>query len=96
MVDPPMCHTSALRLTLTFATMLWAGCSSPCRSLAEKLCDCEPDTAAREDCLRSVSQRAGTYEASEAQNQVCQGFLDGCDCQRIGTPEGKRACGLAN
>ncbi|HZH03133.1 MAG TPA: hypothetical protein VEY30_05060 [Myxococcaceae bacterium] len=90
---------STARTTLGLAALLLlssAGCSSPCRALAEKLCDCRPDTAAREDCLRGVSQRAGAYEASEEQNQVCEGFLDGCDCEQINTADGKRACGLAN
>lgn len=81
---------------LCAASLGWIGCSTPCRSLAEKLCDCEPDTTSREECLRGVAERAGTYDATDAQNQVCQGFLDTCDCKNAGTADGKKACGLAN
>jgi len=83
-------------LMATTLLFLSTACSTPCRSLAEKLCDCETDTTSRETCLRGVAERAGTYDATEAQNQVCDGFLGSCDCKNLNTADGKRACGLAN
>lgn len=85
----------AVLLIIAVAAALSLGCKSPCRQLSEKLCECATSTAERENCLRGVQQRESNFEATDADQQVCQSLLDQCDCNEIDTPEGKRNCGLA-
>jgi hypothetical protein len=71
------------------------GCKGSCRQLSEKLCDCQVTTAAKTSCLQRVASEEGRIGPTSADEAVCQQFLSTCDCHRIDTPDGKRACGLA-
>ncbi|HEY8211562.1 MAG TPA: hypothetical protein VIG99_28965 [Myxococcaceae bacterium] len=75
--------------------LLLLGCKGSCRQLSEKLCDCQATTAARTSCLQRVASEESRIAPSSADEAVCSGLLDGCDCHQIDTPEGKVACGLA-
>lgn len=88
-------HRRSVYLLLILTLALAAGCKGKCRKLSERLCDCQPNTVAKDDCNRRAGteeSRIGTKPEDEA---LCAQFLNTCDCHTIDTPEGKRACGLA-
>lgn len=59
---------------------------SPCKKLAEKICDCEKSQSARNNCKKSLDLRGQhkAFEEAEDKNQ-CQAALDnpGCNCDAI-------------
>jgi hypothetical protein len=71
------------------------GCKGSCRQLAEKLCDCQPNTTAKDACLQTVSSEESRVGTSAQNEQVCATLVDKCDCHTVNTTEGKRNCGLA-
>lgn len=79
--------------------MAMVSCSSPCRLLSEKLCECEASSQARNACLISVASREEEARRSgvldKATEARCSALIDGCDCRLIDTTNGKVACGLA-
>ena len=79
------------------SALLLSACKSPCRQLAEQLCECEDNTLDKEACLQEVSRKDAFYQPDAAAQDQCQAILDAesCDCTQIETTEGKRACGLA-
>ncbi len=72
-----------------------AGCKGSCRQLAEKICECEPNTVDREQCIQTVSQRSAAATVTDQDAATCEALLEQCDCNTIDTAEGKRACGMA-
>lgn len=82
-------------LALLVALPFLAACSTPCEDLAEKICACEPSTAQRDACERRASELQDQQGTSDAEQERCDSFVDGCDCNALDTAEGKRACGLA-
>ena len=88
---------------LLAGVVLAAGCKNPCRQLAESLCDCEPNTPLKEQCLRTVQQREGQLDEpiTEAQRSLCLAKLETCDCRKLEDPssaeraKAKRECALA-
>ena len=75
--------------------LVLAACSTPCEELAAKICACEPSTSARDACERRAGQQSDANEPSEAEQNRCEGLIDGCDCNALDSRAGKRACGLA-
>jgi hypothetical protein len=71
------------------------GCKGDCRQLSEKLCECEEYKPARDYCRQRAADKESLYPPTAAENAQCKLLLEGCDCKRIDTPEGKAACGLA-
>jgi hypothetical protein len=71
------------------------GCKGACRELSEKLCDCSTNSVEKELCLQRAAQEESRVEPTEEDEVVCEERLEGCDCRRIETEEGKRACGLS-
>jgi hypothetical protein len=93
----------ALTLALFVAAPAFlAGCKSPCRQLSEKLCECEANTPAREQCLREASSNESQFTPTEDQQAACEALLPNCDCRQLESTdsavraEAKRNCGLAN
>lgn len=80
---------------LACSLLLSAGCRSQCRALSEKLCQCETNTNEREACLRRASSEESRIAPSPEHEDLCESLMDSCDCNNLGTVEGKRACGLA-
>jgi hypothetical protein len=80
---------------LSLALLSLAGCKGNCRTLSEKLCDCELNALAREACLRNAADQDGRVAPTAEQEEVCGELLERCECSTISTPEGKQACGLA-
>lgn len=81
-------------LILLLGAGLW-GCKGSCRKLSEKLCDCQPNTVAKDACLQKVSNEASRETVSAQDEAACAKLMDSCDCHTIDTPAGKKACGLA-
>ncbi len=82
-------------LAVTSLTLL--ACKSPCRQLSEKLCECAPNTVARDSCRTLAGQEESRVQPSEAQQETCQALLTAnkCDCAHLDSLEDKQACGLA-
>ena len=84
-----------MRVLLLVLLMAGAGCSTPCEDLARKICSCQPGQTAIDSCNRRASDQNGKTPPSDDAEKLCQDLLDGCDCHALTTPEGQRACGLA-
>jgi hypothetical protein len=90
-----------LALALLASAPLLGGCKSPCRQLAEMLCDCRPNTLTKEDCLQEAQQHESNLTITPEQQSFCQEKLDDCDCHLLESPDSairaqeKRDCGLA-
>lgn len=82
-------------LASAVALLAFSACKSPCRQLSEKLCECEPNTIAKESCLQDASRAEQSFEPDEQANAACAELLPKCDCKLTDTAEGKRNCGLA-
>jgi len=81
-------------LLLVAVALSAAGCTSPCVSLADTICDCKPNQPERNLCAQQVSEsRAGKGDVTDAETAVCEGLLDSCTCEAL---EGGNlaACGL--
>ncbi len=81
-----------------------AGCGSPCQDLADRICKCNFAGVAQDTCKTQVkNQLSGSDKPSDADQAFCQSKLATCPdpsddpgmCQRLTTPAGKEACGLA-
>lgn len=54
---------------------------SPCKKLAEKICDCEKSQSARNACKKGLDLRGQHKAFSKAEdNARCQAVLDSSDC----------------
>jgi len=86
-----------LRLVLLLVPIAfgWAACATPCEELAERLCACAETVADRNACENRAEQQRQRHPPTAADEERCETFLRTCDCSRLGTAEGKRACGLA-
>ena len=93
----PVPSSPALRsalLALVAASAL-GGCTRPCLALAEKICECETTSTARDNCRQQATNQQSLTSVSSADEEVCDALLDKCDCHQTSTDEGKRNCGLA-
>lgn len=80
-----------LGLTL-LAGIFGAGCTGPCRSLAEQICSCEPNDVEQQACvvrIDAVSDRT----VSEAEANRCDQLLETCTCEALARDD-FAACGL--
>ncbi len=84
-----------LVLVMLGASLSLMGCSSACRQLSEKQCDCLQSTFDRNSCIQRAASNDTLAQPTEADNAACQALLDQCDCRLVDTPEGKRKCGYA-
>lgn len=87
---------SRLLVAASTALLLFgAACSTPCEELAEKRCACLPTTTERDACERRAADQRSKRAPTDQDEDRCEALLDRCDCRKLDTPEGKRACGLA-
>lgn len=78
------------------ASLLFAGCKTPCRQLAEKVCDCTSSSTERTSCLQFAANKDNSSIVVTAEDQDrCESLLPDCDCRLIDTPAGKERCGFA-
>jgi hypothetical protein len=82
-------------VVLAAAVSLAAGCKGNCRQLSEKQCECSLTPLIQQNCLTVAGQNEGLYSPTADDEKKCGALLKSCQCQLIGTPEGKKACGLA-
>ncbi len=75
------------------------GCSSQCRQLSEKLCECSLNSNELSACKSRAANAEGANPSTLAQEVICKERLQPgptqCDCHLISTAEGKIRCGLA-
>jgi len=95
-----------MRPVLTFALLAaLAACGSPCQDLGDRICDCQPAGAARDQCKSAVKTQlgSGAQTPGQADEAYCQEKLATCRdpgigvglCEWLATRDGKIACGLA-
>ena len=86
---------------ILLAALFFASCKGPCRQLAERLCDCEPNTPSKESCLQRVQVSASLHEPTAEDEQTCEALLPRCQCRQLDSEdpaeraEAKKACGMA-
>lgn len=76
---------------------LVAGCGNACLKLADQICSCQPDDNSRQNCQQRAREQEAIFSVRREDEQLCQQALDSnaCDCQKLITPEGRKACGIA-
>lgn len=92
-----------LALALLSSPALLAGCKSSCRQLAEKLCDCSPNTEIKELCLQQAQRRESNLPEAltPEQEETCAALYEKCHCEQLEDPDNKtradakKNCGLA-
>jgi hypothetical protein len=92
---PPSKALRLLVCVLSFS--LAAGCSDACISLANQICDCQPDTVSESNCQQLAQQAEAAFPVRQQDEQFCQAQLNSgaCDCNKLNTPEGRQGCGLS-
>jgi|JI10StandDraft_1071094.scaffolds.fasta_scaffold177892_3 hypothetical protein len=81
-------------LLLVAAALSAAGCTSPCVSLADTICDCKPNQPERNLCAQQVSESsAGKSDVTDAEALACEALLLTCTCEALERGE-LGACGL--
>ncbi len=90
---------------LAAAALAAAGCGSPCQELGERICNCFPAGAGRDNCKRRVQNTLSTEKPgpTEADQAFCESRLETCPdpqddpsvCDRLRTAQGKVDCGFA-
>ena len=96
-----------LALLLPLSVLALAACSSPCRELSERVCECRETRVEREVCRQNASANESRLEPSEDAEALCEQRLDECPdpnagnrvqlCEELESlPERKVACGLTS
>lgn len=83
----------SLSSVLLFANL---ACQGPCRTLAERICSCEPNVRAEQSCIQEINQagqQANRMPGTE-EDAVCSELLDSCDCAALQRQD-FAACGLS-
>jgi hypothetical protein len=72
-------------------------CQGPCRALAEKQCECAPNSIERNNCVQRLASTESASLVSADDAVACQALLDAkqCDCRLVDTAAGKERCGQA-
>lgn len=85
-----------LTVALAVFVGLLASCDSPCRELADYICNCQSTRAKRESCRNSIAAADSNIDPSDEEEDACQRILDSgrCTCQALAAGE-YAACGLA-
>jgi hypothetical protein len=86
-----------LLLACVLTVPLAAGCGNACLRLADQICSCQPDDTSRANCQQRAREQEAIFSVGSEEQQICQRTLDSnvCDCQKLTTPEGREACGIA-
>jgi hypothetical protein len=72
---------------------LGAGCEGPCRALAQRICECEPNARTRASCVQEVESNGSVRQPTAEEQERCNELLDTCDCDAL-EREDFVACGL--
>ena len=88
-----------LRLLCVLTLSLAAGCGDACLSLAQQICNCQPDQVSIDACNQRAQTAEGIFPVRSQDEQYCQSRLDDptspCDCTKLNTAAGRAACGIA-
>ena len=95
-----------LALLLPLSLLTLAACKSPCRELAERVCECRDSRFEREQCRQNAAANEGRLEPTAESEQLCEQRLDECPdpaegnrtevCEELEkSRERKIACGLS-
>jgi hypothetical protein len=93
-----MSPRKALRLLVCVLSFsLATGCSDACISLANQICNCQPDTGSESNCQQLAQAAESIFSVRGQDETYCQHQLDigACDCNKLNTPEGRQGCGLS-
>jgi hypothetical protein len=100
-----MRNRTPLALVLGAALALGAaGCSTPCRELGDRICDCSPSGTTRTNCKTNVKSRVSASAPTTEEQDLCSALLDTCPKPQdsldtcawmLNTCAGRVACGLA-
>lgn len=92
-------RTTCLYQTLMFSGVLAlgalgaSGCSGPCQTLAEMVCNCEPSRREQDSCLIRLDQNLDRSVTAE-EEALCEEQLETCTCDALAQDD-FAACGLA-
>lgn len=92
MAYAPLLSSRALTALLLIALGASA-CDGPCRSLAERICNCEFNAVERGACLREIDSNGNVRQPTSEEDEACMAFLDTCTCEAL-EREDNVACGL--
>lgn len=70
-----------------------AGCDGPCRSLAERVCECEPNIRLRNACQQEIDANGNVRQPTSEEDDRCIELLETCTCQALERQD-FAACGL--
>src|SRR5471030_746496 len=90
-------HKALRLLVCVLSFSLAAGCSDACISLANQICNCQPDTGSEQNCQQLAQAAEATFPVRGQDEKFCQDKLDKglCDCNLLTTVEGRQNCGLS-
>lgn len=80
-------------LLLTGAAVGLLGCDPPCQSLAQEICNCEPNRTEQDVCFRKLQIR-GDLPTNPEEEMACSALLETCTCEALAR-EDLAACGLS-
>ncbi|MBF5045029.1 hypothetical protein FGE12_21685 [Aggregicoccus sp. 17bor-14] len=73
-----MLHRRPLALLLPLTLLSLAACTSPCRELSQRVCECRDTRIEREACAQNAGNNEGRLEPSSEQQDLCEQKLDTC------------------
>ena len=79
------------------STLAWAlssmGCDGPCRSLAQRICECETNARERAACVQEIDSNGNVRQPTAEEDERCSELLETCECEAL-EREDFAACGL--
>jgi hypothetical protein len=88
---------------LAALSLALAACSTPCKELGAKLCDCVGGGTARDNCLKAIDNQLKDASPTTSDENYCSSRLSSCSapgsvifCEWVNTRCGKASCGLSN
>src|SRR5262245_10702336 len=73
---------SSALLFVVLASALPLACNGPCEDLANKICDCEANSTAKDACLEQVRSAMQNRTVTDDENNACDAVVDGCTCEK--------------
>lgn len=71
-------------ITITCVALFLSSCSSTCYDLADKICECELTSQAREACRKKLDMQKSHRRLQLAQDEaVCKNALKTCSCEKL-------------
>ncbi len=74
---------------------LGTGCEGPCRTLAQRICECSASPNEQRACEIRVDNNANGRQPTSADEETCEDLLDSCSCRALELGE-RHLCGLTD